>query len=56
MQTGRERFPPRTWPLWLFWFGLLLGALFWAFGVAGVVIGAVVIAFIALAVANDWLG
>ena len=56
MQTGREKFPPKTWPLWVFWLGLLLGAMYWAFGLIAVGITLAVIAIVAFLVANDLLG
>lgn len=51
-----DRWPPRLWPLWLFWAGILVGTVWWAFGVAGAGVALAVCVLIAFAVANDWLG
>ena len=56
VQTGREKWPPRTWPLWVFWAGLMLGAIYWALGLTATLIAAGVIVVLGFLLANDLLG
>lgn len=56
MQTGKERWPPKTWPVWVFWAGLMLGAVYWALGLTATLVAAAAIGVLAFLIANGLLG